>query len=340
MKILKTIAKVIIAILMLNSIVLLITYFSVEPQFKISQTVKQNDSIPHIEINKNVFHSEAFGKEHQTKVIVIHGGPGFDYRYLEPLKALADSFQIIFYDQRGTGLSPRVEGVSLTLESSLEDLNDIINYYAPNEKVYLIGHSWGAMLACGYVAKHPQRIEKVVLAEPDFLTNETAKQFMEQTKGMMPPMTISSVWHILKTWLASTKLNEPDPDAGLDYLMTNIINTTDVEDHPLEGYFCNGEMKTLPYWRYGLQASINIRKSGLNKDDKFHIDLTSGLENYDNEVLFMVGDCNTLTGEVFQKQHLKRFRKTKLVVVKNAGHFMINDQPNESIDAIRAYFRP
>jgi pimeloyl-ACP methyl ester carboxylesterase len=42
---------------------------------------------------------------------------GADYRYLLPLKALADDYRVVFYDQRGTGLSPRVPADSITLDS-------------------------------------------------------------------------------------------------------------------------------------------------------------------------------------------------------------------------------
>lgn len=39
-------------------------------------------------------------------IIVIHGGPDFDHSYLLPdLDRLADSFRLIYYDQRGRGRS-------------------------------------------------------------------------------------------------------------------------------------------------------------------------------------------------------------------------------------------
>jgi hypothetical protein len=49
--------------------------------------------------------------------------PGADYRSLLDLKALADDYFVVFYDQRGTGLSPRVEDPGeLTYELYLDDL--------------------------------------------------------------------------------------------------------------------------------------------------------------------------------------------------------------------------
>jgi proline iminopeptidase len=56
---------------------------------------------------------------------------------------------IIFYDQCGTGLSPRIEKKSLTLESSLDDLHRIVSHCCDGAQVGLIGHSWEAMLVVG-----------------------------------------------------------------------------------------------------------------------------------------------------------------------------------------------
>ena len=60
---------------------------------------------------------------------MLYGGPGNDYRYLLSLKALADDYFVVFYDQRGTGLSPRVDVKEHTIENMINDLNNIIDYH-------------------------------------------------------------------------------------------------------------------------------------------------------------------------------------------------------------------
>lgn len=339
MKLLKITVKTIGLIFLAITTFLLITYFSVEPQFEIPKTVANDKNIPHITIDSVTFHSEQFGEETATTIIVIHGGPGQDYRSLLPLKALSDSFKVVFYDQRGTGLSPRVDMSELSLESSLKDLDKIVNYYSPNKPVHLIGHSWGAMLASGYIAKHPDKVEKAVLAEPGFLTSETASTFMERSKGMMPPMTPSTVWRMLKAFLESTKVDGPDEEAGMDYLMARIIGMTDVEDHPMGQYFCNEDLNSgaNEFWRLGMQASQAIRKSGVNSQGELEIDLVSGLQNFNNEVLFLVGECNTLIGKDIQRIHMNHYPNAHMKVIKDAGHTMIGEKPEECISIMREY---
>ena len=118
-----------------------------------------------------MLHSEAFGHPDSTMIVCIHGGPGGDYRYLLNCKDLTDhGYRVIFYDQRGSGLSQRfpkeyyTELGSGALDLLYDELSGVIAHYRTslNQKVFLIGHSWGAMLATAYAGKHPDAIQGLV----------------------------------------------------------------------------------------------------------------------------------------------------------------------------------
>jgi proline iminopeptidase len=57
-------------------------------------------------------------------LIVLHGGPDFDHKYLLPeLDNLANAYRLIYYDQRGRGLSAeRARPEDVTLASEVEDV--------------------------------------------------------------------------------------------------------------------------------------------------------------------------------------------------------------------------
>ena len=100
-------------------------------------------------------------------LIVLHGGPDFDHSYLLPdLDRLADSFRLIYYDQRGRGMS--AEGVQpddVTLASDLEDI-DRVRQHFQLESSALLGHSWGTVLALEYALRHPSRVSHLILMNP------------------------------------------------------------------------------------------------------------------------------------------------------------------------------
>jgi proline iminopeptidase len=97
-------------------------------------------------------------------IVVLHGGPDFDHTYLLPeLDLLADSFRLVYYDQRGRGRS--VDGVQpgdVTLESELEDL-DTIRRHLGLETIAVLGHSWGGLLAMAYAGRHPDSVSQLIL---------------------------------------------------------------------------------------------------------------------------------------------------------------------------------
>jgi proline iminopeptidase len=100
-------------------------------------------------------------------VIVLHGGPDFDHGYLLPdLDRLADSFRLIYYDQRGRGRSAaRVRPEDVTLASELEDIDRVRQHFRLDAPT-LLGHSWGAVLALEYALRHPKRVARLILMNP------------------------------------------------------------------------------------------------------------------------------------------------------------------------------
>jgi len=99
--------------------------------------------------------------------IVLHGGPDFDHLYLLPdFDQYADVFRLIYYDQRGRGRSADgVRADDVTLASELEDVDRVRQHYGL-ERVALIGHSWGIVLALEYALRHPERVSRLILMNP------------------------------------------------------------------------------------------------------------------------------------------------------------------------------
>lgn len=98
-------------------------------------------------------------------VIVIHGGPGLSHDYLYPhLQDLAQNHKLIFYDQRACGKSSvKVDSSSITLDNFLKDIDGIRKAFGA-EKVHLLAHSWGALLALKYSLKYPEKVQSIILS--------------------------------------------------------------------------------------------------------------------------------------------------------------------------------
>ena len=153
----------------------------------VPKTVDQDASLPQITVNATQLHAEAFGHPDSALLIVLHGGPGADYRYLLNCKTFAtQGYRVIFYDQRGSGLSKRHPKDSYSLQLMYDDLSAVIAHYktSPTQKVFLLGHSWGGMLATAYINQYPTRINGVVLAEPGGFVWQDVLDYVERSRDI------------------------------------------------------------------------------------------------------------------------------------------------------------
>jgi proline iminopeptidase len=98
-------------------------------------------------------------------VLGLSGGPGDAHAYLRPVvEPLASRFHWILYDQRGTGCSvlEQLDEVTLQPDRLVEDL-EALRVHLRQERVRLVGHSWGANLALLYSATYPDHVDRVAL---------------------------------------------------------------------------------------------------------------------------------------------------------------------------------
>ena len=340
MKLLKTFFRIVFYVIISFIILGVILYFATSGDWKVANTVAHDSTITHITIDDIVFHAETHGSDTNRTTIVIHGGPGQDYRYLLPMKELADEFHMVFYDQRGTGLSPRVDPGELTLQGTIDDLHRIITYYSPDEKVNILGHSWGAMVGSGYLAQYPDKVHRIILCEPGFLTAEMSIEFMERTNGFAIDMNLSNLLLISKIFLRGLHVRGPDDQATKDYIFENLVSS-DVENHPMSGYFCDNMYNPdqLKFWRLSMESSQSIPKSQMDEEGNMILDLVSGVEQYQDTVLFISGNCNSLIGPDYQEKQLRFFPRHKHEIIENAGHNMHLDQPERFYKIVRQHFR-
>jgi pimeloyl-ACP methyl ester carboxylesterase len=97
-------------------------------------------------------------------VLLLHGGPGLGYEYLDEIAAdIGDGYRIAAFQQRG--LSPSTLGGPFTMEQAIEDVIAVLDGLGW-DRVLLVGHSWGGHLALRVAAAHPERLRGMLAVEP------------------------------------------------------------------------------------------------------------------------------------------------------------------------------
>jgi proline iminopeptidase len=115
---------------------------------------------------------------------LLHGGPGVPMDFSLLIEQLAVKYQVIVFDQRGTGRSP-VEGATYSVDEYLKDI-DVIAQYFGLTKFHLFGHSWGGLYTQIYAEKNPKRVLSLFLSSPSSGTGgiwkETESEVMSFNK--------------------------------------------------------------------------------------------------------------------------------------------------------------
>ena len=120
-------------------------------------------------------------------VLCLHGGPGSPHDYLEPLEALADSGRrVIFYDQLGCGRSSRPSDPSLWTTDLFVDELRTVRRALGLDRLHLLGHSWGGMLATEYVTRGCEGLVGLVLASSLPSTRDWPAE-MDRLRSELPP---------------------------------------------------------------------------------------------------------------------------------------------------------
>lgn len=293
----------------------------------VAKTADEDPNLPSIFVNGTHLHAQTFGDPTDPMIVFLHGGPGGDYRNALPAAQLADDgYFMVFYDQRGSGLSQRYDAAEYSIQIMLDDLTAVIDHYrtAYTQPVFLFGHSWGAMLAAAYVNTYPDRITGVVFAEAGGFNNQLLDEYgsMSRKLAVLSEATNDIFYY---DQLLTGRENEHEI---LDYKLAlqSPYSYAEGNDEGVEG--------PSPFWRYGavvLRAFVNIAE-----EEGF--DFTTQLGRYIPPVLLLYGENNQAYGRAFADKEAAFLPNATIAEIADTGHEMIWFQWPAVYQAVLPYF--
>lgn len=108
------------------------------------------------------------GNNPTIKVLLLHGGPGATHEYFEGFDSFLPGagIEYYYYDQLGSAYSdqpddPRLLDVARYVEE-VEQVRQAL--HLDKDDFYLLGHSWGGILAIEYALKYQQHLKGLVIS--------------------------------------------------------------------------------------------------------------------------------------------------------------------------------
>jgi esterase len=252
---------------------------------------------------KDVLYSKIIGQG--EPLLILHGFLGMSDNWKTLGNRFAENYEVHLIDQRNHGRSFQTDEFSY--EVMVDDLLHYIEHHNL-KNVHLLGHSMGGKTVMLFGATYPEKVHKLIVADigPKFYPNHheaildglNTIDFSEQKSR-------TAIEEVLKNYI---------PEVGIrQFLLKNVFRET----------------KEQLAFRFNL-------KSLTDHYDEVGVQLPS-LAQFDGETLFLRGENSGYIAESDINLITAHFTKAEIVTVKNAGHWLHAENPNDFYDYVVSF---
>jgi pimeloyl-ACP methyl ester carboxylesterase len=266
-----------------------------------------------------------YRREGSGPVLVCHpGGPGFSSRYFGDLAGLGASFTLVLLNPRGTEGSDRpADPRAYATEDYLSDLEEV-RAHLGLERILLLGHSHGGVVAQAYAAAHRDRVTKLVLAS-------TLPRFAEEQRSAMEAGIQSKAD---EPWFADALAALEDEQAGR-FESDKELAELAFREFPL--YFARyGDAERAYLDRLRGETPVADALLLFNNEILTTFDLRSLLPKITAPTLVITGEEDFITGPVCAAG-FATIPDCRTVVLPDCGHFIFVEARNRFRDEVTAF---
>lgn len=273
----------------------------------------------------------------RNPIVVLHGGPGIpdmagDAAFFGQLTGLG--FTIYVYDQLGSGRSARLaDPIGYGVGRDVADLEQI-RRAIDAQRMILIGHSYGGVLAAHYLAAHPTRVEALILSSPGALDPsdhsadraparlDAGARLRTFAAALTPRAVLGYSLLQVSAAAAHAYLGDAEADARNDTILTLAE----------PGLHCSPD-----------QRAGQVRGSGFyalqypqSRTAPPQPDVRATLSGLLTPTLILKGSCDYLSWRS-AADYRRVLPHATLLYLEGAGHNTYQDRPAEVLAAIRAF---
>ena len=315
----------------------------------------------YVQLNDQQEYITVSGKNNSNPVIIsLHGGPGApstfsDYYWHD---YLTDDYTVIAWDERGCGRTyyknekADPDNKTLTFEQQLSDLDALVDYARNRfgqDKVIIMGHSYGSFLGSRYVLAHPEKVSAYigigqVVNEKDYAGEvysyedalRIAKEKGDDTSEMEAAYEKFKADMSLNNLLALRKLVE---------VYHPVTETADASTFPTVTSPIAG-VNDLRWFILELKTAFagDTRFEQLQKPLDDRIMSFNGFETddqYQMPVLFISGSCDWTCPVGLMQEYAEQIKapRVKVSLIEGCGHSPMGQRPVQFTNEIKAFLK-
>ena len=264
---------------------------------------KSAENFPPLEGLREALHSQILGEG--KPLLILHGYFGMSDNWRTLGNQFAENYQVHLIDQRNHGRSFHAD--DFTYEVLVDDLYAYIKHYQL-ENIFLIGHSMGGKTAMLFAATYPEIVDKLIVVDI------SPKAYAPHHNAIL---------------------------AGLNSIDFKVQNSRSLVDEQLKKYIPEMGirqflMKNL-YWAAKGVLDFRFNLDSLTKNNPEVGKALPNEASYSKGTLFLKGEKS---GYILPEEQLiidKHFPNHTIVEIKNAGHWLHAENPDDFYKEVNTF---
>lgn len=242
-------------------------------------------------------------------VVFLHGLLGQGKNFTATAKALQPEYRSVLLDLPNHGRSSWTESIDyLDLADRVAD--HLRAHLTTDLPVHLIGHSMGGKVAMVLAQRHPDLVDRLVIADISPTVSENTDEFEHLLDSL------------LSLDLAALR-RRADAERAL---------TTSVTDARVRGFLLQNLRAEDA--GYAWQANLALLRRSLDAISDFPVISTT----FTHPVLWIAGELSDYVQPEHEPIMRAIFPRSTLVTIKRAGHWVHSEQPDAFATALRVFF--
>lgn len=338
--------------------------------FSYGKEVNKIDEEFYIPVKESNLYVRLVGNPNKPIIIDLHGGPGafsgFNHEFYRHY--LEDDYLVAYLDQRGSGKSDVCENIDLlTMDQFVKDLDlvvDTLQNRYENQKINLLGGSWGGTYGLLYLISHQEKVNSFAcisgIANSVYQNNslieyeeKLAKELLEKSDNQEDIKRYEDIIKKLSE-IKKSEFNQFFDDM-------NLIKHSFPKELGFSAYWANPEdekkvgeilkdsavFKRAKYTEKILEKSLEkydfVNEVFQNTQEYNLLDITDKIGEIKTPMLVLQGELDynigiKQAGIIYNSLTSVAEGNKELVIIPNVAHNLTIEAPEEFFGAIKSFF--
>lgn len=289
-------------------------------------------------------HKKIYTRFYKTKndnraLLFLHGGPGSSCITFQHMATqLLEYINVILIDQRGVLRSDKLESNNeCTIDMLVDDCETIRKFFNIN-KLILLGHSFGGFISLLYASKYPNLVEKVIFENPTFSFKDSMQSLQAKALNYLKKENKFKLINKLNIEITDIQTTKSFISTLLEMpeeIKTKIYNTKPFDEYSEEQKEnLNAKVDIEERWQYCITHFQKVME-----DKNAYNNLIGLIPKLNCETLLLCGEFDPILSNNFKEYYKRNSLKGNLVIIKNCGHFIHTDSPDEYLKNIIKFIK-